>query len=186
MGKENKTAYAILGLLSHEDMAGYDIKKRIDETLSFFWNAGFGQIYPSLKQLEIGGAVTKRTTEGENRQTRIVYSITESGKKQLKEWLAAPTEKEYVKYEILLKLFFGGVLPMEDNIKKIEEFKIRNVKNKKVIDGLEKDLQKVVGNKEDNLYCMLSVLMGEKVYKAYIEWADEAIEILEKYKRDGK
>ncbi len=40
MGRENKTSYVILGLLSHEDLTGYEIKKRIDSTLNYFWSAG--------------------------------------------------------------------------------------------------------------------------------------------------
>lgn len=184
MGKENKTVYAILGLLSHEDMTGYDIKKRIDETLSFFWSAGFGQIYPALKQLEAAGAVDKRTEKGENSQHRIVYSITESGKNKLQKWLEISEEKEYVKYELLLKLFFGNLLPMENNIKKIEEFKIRSMKNRDIIFNLKENLNKDNLNKDkdvryDEVYYMLSLLLGERVYKAYVEWANEAIEFLE-------
>lgn len=180
MGKENKTVYAILGLLSHEDMTGYDIKKKIDETLSFFWSAGFGQIYPALKQLEAVGAVSKRTEKGENSQHRIVYSITESGRNKLQKWLEISAEKEYVKYEILLKLFFGDLLPVEDNIKKIEEFKIRNMKNRDIINRLKQNLNVDKDISYDEVYYSLALLLGEKVYKAYVEWASEAVEFLEK------
>jgi len=32
-----KIDMVILGLLSHEDLTGYDIKKMIDGAISFFW-----------------------------------------------------------------------------------------------------------------------------------------------------
>ena len=51
MAKERKIDMVILGLLSHEDLTGYDIKKRIDGAISFFWKGSFGNIYPALKDI---------------------------------------------------------------------------------------------------------------------------------------
>ena len=52
MAREKRINMVILGLLSHEDLTGYDMKKRIDNSISFFWNGSFGNIYPTLKELE--------------------------------------------------------------------------------------------------------------------------------------
>ena len=65
MVKENKTMYVILGLLSHTPMTGYDIKKRIDSTLKYFWGASFGSIYPALGELEKQKFVTRETLSNE-------------------------------------------------------------------------------------------------------------------------
>jgi len=48
MANEKKLDCVILGLLSHEDLTGYEIKKRIDTGLKLFWSASFGSIYPTL------------------------------------------------------------------------------------------------------------------------------------------
>lgn len=181
MAKDNKTLYVILGLLAHEEMTGYDIKKRIDSSLSFFWDAGFGQIYPSLGVLESEGLVTKRTEVSEKRPTRIVYSITESGRQKLKQWLSTPVEKESVRYEILLRLFFGKQLPLEENIKRIDEFKSRNQASYETMLQFKKELSGILSQSEDHLYIYLTVLFGEKVYKAYLDWVEEATGILEQY-----
>lgn len=180
MAKENKTLYAILGMLSHEDLTGYDIKKRIDNSIRFFWDAGFGQIYPNLKILEKDGLVTKRIEAGENRPNRIIYSITERGREELKKWLAVPVGDEQVRYEILLKLFFGSLLPVEKNIKKIEEFRDRNRANLEIMQGFKSCLRDALKESEDHLYYLLTVLLGEKIYRTHMEWADEAIELLTK------
>ena len=50
--------YAILGLLSREDMTGYDIAKIFNAELANFWNAKHSQIYPELKRLTEEGLVT--------------------------------------------------------------------------------------------------------------------------------
>lgn len=178
MAKENKTLYAILGLLNHEDMSGYDIKKRINNSLKFFWDAGFGQIYPGLKTLEQNGWVKCINKTIEGGPERITYSITEQGRSELKYWLLTPVEKEQIKYEILLKLFFGSVVSAEENIRIINEFKQRNTETLKLFELYRDQLEQVLNQKEDHIYYYLTVLFGEKVQKAYLEWADEAVGIL--------
>ncbi|NJD01393.1 MAG: PadR family transcriptional regulator [Ruminiclostridium sp.] len=179
MAKENTTVYAILGLLTHEAMSGYDIKKRIDISINKFWDIGYGQIYPTLRIMEKDGDVTKKTTTGKG-PDRIVYYITEHGRAKLTAWLSNPAGKEYVKYEILLKLFFGSLLPVEENIKKIKEFHIRSERNLKTMELFKGSLEKVLGESADHHYYLLTALFGVYVYKAYMDWADEAELLLQK------
>lgn len=178
MSKENKTRYALLGLLNHEDLTGYEIKKRIDNSLKLFWDAGFGQIYPTLKLLEKDGHLRSYSKKEDNESDKIYYSITETGKNELMDWLKRPVEKENVKYEILLKLFFGGAQSLENNINNIAEFKDRNEGTLELLQSFKSNLEQVLDGDNDHIYYYLTVLFGEKVYKAYLEWADEAILIL--------
>jgi DNA-binding PadR family transcriptional regulator len=178
--RENKTSYAILGLLSHEDMTGYDLKKRIENTLGFFWSAGYGQIYPALILLEKQGYVAKRTEDQKHRPKRIVYSMTPAGTDSLTRWLARPVEKEDVKFEILLKLFFGKLSPVGKNISIIEEFKKRNECNLNIMKAFKAQLEGILPQSEDHLYYYLTTLFGEKIYTAYLQWADEAAALLKK------
>jgi DNA-binding PadR family transcriptional regulator len=60
MSKENTTEYIVLGLLMHEDLSGYDLKKHIDQSISQFWEVGYGQLYPTLKELEQAGYISGR------------------------------------------------------------------------------------------------------------------------------
>ena len=178
MSKDNTTVYIILGLLTHENLSGYDIKKRIDSMIGDFWSAGYGQIYPTLKQIEKEGLVTKHTDETQNDRERIIYSITAAGRQNLTQWLMHPEEKEYLKYEILLKLFFGSNIPQENTLKMIENFKNRSADNLNRMQGFKANLEGVIKQSDDHLYFYLTVLFGEHIYKAYTEWADEAKELL--------
>lgn len=182
MSRDNKTIYIILGLLNHEDLTGYDIKKRIDVSISLFWDVGFGQIYPSLKLMVKEGLVTKEE-DGDNGRKRIVYSITGKGKEELRKWLGTPVEKENVKYEILLKLFFSSELPAEDNIRVIEEFRERNKGGLDMLRLFKKELSGILDKDSDHLHYYLTVLFGEKVYSAYLEWAEEAARLIREYNK---
>lgn len=174
----NKTAYAILGLLQHEPLSGYDIRKRIEGSIGRFWDAGFGQIYPALRRLSDEGLVTSETQRHEGRPDKRVYSLTEKGRLELRKWLEEPAAKEYVRYEILLKLFFGGLVGAERNIPTIKEFRRRYEVALKDLDSFEQNLRRVLDESEDHLYYLLTVRFGQHVYRAYLQWADEAIELL--------
>ena len=106
MAIEKKINCVILGLLSHEDLTGYEIKKRMDTSLKYFWGASYGSIYPTLSELVNQGLAAKRDG-AENNRNKIIYSITEEGRNYLKDWLTLPVDKDELRYETLLKLFFG-------------------------------------------------------------------------------
>ncbi|WP_025708545.1 PadR family transcriptional regulator [Paenibacillus graminis] len=178
MPKENTTVYIILGLLNHEDLSGYDIKKKIDVMISGFWEVGYGQIYPTLAKLVAEELVIKHKGTGSKGPEKNIYSITDKGRELLKEWVMLPEQKEYTKYEILLKLFFGSLVPDESNLARIEDFKERHIQNLQLIQLFKGNLERVLHTEKDHLYFYLTVLFGEHVYKAYLDWADEAKALL--------
>ncbi len=179
--KDNKTVYAILGLLHHQPLSGYDIRKRIETSIGYFWDAGFGQIYPALRKMAAEGLVTSETEKNEGRPDKKVYALTEKGGQVLREWLEEPAAREYVRYEILLKLFFGSLVPVERNIETIEDFHGRYARELATLEEYGRDLQQVLAQDPDHLYYYLTLLFGRHVYRAYLAWADEAVGLL----RDG-
>jgi DNA-binding PadR family transcriptional regulator len=110
---------AILGLLSEQELHGYELKKRLGELLSSRASISFGSLYPALSRLESQGAVKaveERTTvpsapmsgslagelaafRARVRESAIVkstgrgkkvYGITDAGRDRLVELLSAP------------------------------------------------------------------------------------------------
>jgi DNA-binding PadR family transcriptional regulator len=48
---------AILGLLKEQPLHGYELKKRLSDTLGFLWGVSYGSLYPALRRLERTGAI---------------------------------------------------------------------------------------------------------------------------------
>ncbi len=181
MAIEKRTDYVILGLLSHEPLTGYEIKKRIDKTLKFFWNASYGSIYPTLAQLEKENKVTKVETT-ESGRDKIVYSITEIGRDALKEWLRFPVEKNELRYETLLKLFFGDNTSVEISIDHINAFEERIIAELPYLKGAVKKLEKIQDCEPAHKYYLLTAKFGVKTYEAYLEWCEETKSVLKDIK----
>lgn len=180
MAQINMTAYIVLGLLAHEDSSGYDLKKKIDIMISQFWDVGYGQLYPTLKMLEKEGSITGMPTQSAKGPDRIVYTITDSGKQKLINWLSLPNEREYVRYEILLKLFFGNLSSPINTVKRVEAFQKQHEKDLQLIRLYKANLESAFQENRDHLYYYLTASFGEHIFRAYLEWADEAIEFIQK------
>lgn len=175
MAKENKARYVILGLLAHAPMTGYDIKKKIENSISHFYEISYGQIYPELARLEEQGFVSLTVGYGESGMVRKVYSLTAAGLVDLQAWIAKAVEEEKLHYDILLKLFFGRHVSMQENIEQIKAFRERSAAKLELFQSYEEELRRILGASMDHAYVLLTVRFGQKACQAYLEWADEAI-----------
>lgn len=56
-----KMDLAVLGLLSEQNLHGYELKRRLTVTLGTWSTPSYGSLYPALARLETGGAVRSLT-----------------------------------------------------------------------------------------------------------------------------
>lgn len=104
MPTTSTTHFAILGLLSIRPMSAYELVKFSNDTIGFFWNESYGNIYGKLKELEESGYIDLIQEIQKGRRKKI-YGINARGKRYLKEWLKQPTEEINIRDELLLKIF---------------------------------------------------------------------------------
>ena len=114
--------YALLGLLCHDNLSGYDLYLEFDKALSEFWSAKHSQIYPELKKLTEEGKVSYDIEISGTALEKKVYSITEAGRKDFLNWLNTfepmqPTAKDVFR----LRLFFGAELEQEARLKMLRQ-----------------------------------------------------------------
>lgn len=173
MANEKKIDRVILGLLSHEELTGYEIKKRMDTTLKYFWSASYGSIYPALNDLVNRGLATKREDK-ENKRNKLIYTITDDGRNYLKEWLTVPVEKDELRYETMLKIFFGNEQDKEQVLSHIKLFGEKIEKELPYLLKAEKVLKDCLDDDIAHKYYLLTVKFGLKTYRTYLEWCEEA------------
>ncbi|MGQ3058267.1 MAG: PadR family transcriptional regulator, partial [Nevskia sp.] len=98
-------SHAILVSLLDRAHSGYDLAKRFDQTVGFFWPVSHQQIYQELHKLAAAGRVQAETVAQSERPNRIVYQLTDAGRKLIDQWLTEATEPPAFKEELLVKLF---------------------------------------------------------------------------------
>lgn len=183
--KENtgKTKYILLGLMAHTPQTGYTIKKAIEYEYSHYWQESFGQIYPTLRQIEEEGlAEILEDHDTGNARGQKLYQITEKGRIVLKDWLNQAPEIERLRYEILVKVSFGEATNPGTILKHLEEFVKRNERNINEMEGFLEELTKLRQQGMDHTYKELTALGGKYMYTALRDWALEASQIIRERK----
>jgi DNA-binding PadR family transcriptional regulator len=113
--------YAVLGLLSREELSGYDLKRWMERPLGYFWSARHSQIYPELARLEEEGLVTHTLVEQSGKPDKKVYRITAEGLEALKEWVVEPPVSRSVRDELTLKAYSVWLADKEKAVRLFRE-----------------------------------------------------------------
>ncbi|MBM3692442.1 MAG: PadR family transcriptional regulator [Actinobacteria bacterium] len=129
---------AVLGLLKEQPLHGYELKKRLSDTLGFLWGVSYGSLYPALRRLEREGAIEVVVPAAESpgfaatgslkgdlaaarragplpakpsRRARKAYRITDAGEARFAELLLADDRYPDEEKAFALKLAFCAELP---------------------------------------------------------------------------
>ena len=180
MGKENKSRYAVLGMLSLMPMSGYDLKKYIELGTGNFWSESYGQIYPMLKQLAKEGLTTGHVEKQEGRPERHVYTLTDKGWDALRHWLAEPAEYQLARNELLLKLFFGRQIQGPVSVEHVQECRTLQIQLLQYYDGIEAHLQAQFAESPHLPYWLMTLSYGRHIARALLVWCDETLIALNK------
>lgn len=173
--KINKSRYAVMGLLSMGPMSGYDIKKKFEKIAANFWNESYGQIYPILKRLSAEGLATRTIQKQTGKPDRHIYELTEEGHKELKKWLLEPVQQHVGRHEILLKLFFGSLNKVEDNIQQVKHYQAIHENELQELQSIKKLMKDEHHDSPHLPYLLMTVRFGELVNEAYLKWSHEVI-----------
>lgn len=82
--------HAILVSLSEQSGSGYELARRFDRTIGYFWAATHQQIYRTLRSMENDGWVDVDVVEQQARPDKKVYRVTDAGRGELSRWIAEP------------------------------------------------------------------------------------------------
>jgi len=175
---KSKTVFALLGWLSASPMSGYDLKKQTERYIGNFWYGSFGQIYPLLHQMHEEELVTVREEKSKGRPAKKVYTITDSGRDMLTQWLAEPSEPDLFRSELMLKVFFGSLckpIVLQNMILALREQSNNLLSH---YDSIEEEVLKKFEGSPQHPYLKITLDRGKIIQKGYVEWADNTLKTL--------
>jgi PadR family transcriptional regulator AphA len=170
--------HAILGFLNYKPFSGYDLKKIFDATVRHFWPADQSQIYRTLGRLTEQGCIAMDKVEQSTRPDRKVYSITEAGRRELLQWLAAAPPKDPTRSAALVQVFFAGRLTDKEILAKFEAVAVMMRGVLELYDSLPQKLGKYsarIGSPREMYFWMLTLDLGKRTMRANLEWAEHII-----------
>ncbi|MFF9147578.1 PadR family transcriptional regulator [Streptomyces sp. NPDC014861] len=96
--------HAILVSLLEKPGSGYELARRFDRSIGYFWTATHQQIYRVLKRMENDGWVAAREVPQQGRPDKKEYSVADLGHAALSSWLHEPIEPESVRHDLAVKI----------------------------------------------------------------------------------
>lgn len=182
--REKSTGFVVLGILAiGGDLSGYEIRQWVQQAIGFFWSESFGQIYPELRRLSAAKLIKALGDEGARGAKR--YRITAAGRDELRRWLQRAPHAERQRNELLLKLFFGAAAGASSARTFLSEAVRAQEKRVGAIQAAE---ELVIGEDRasDNLvYSLITILSGQFVYAARLEWARASLALLDAHENGG-
>lgn len=82
--------HAILVSLCEQASSGYELARRFDRSIGYFWSATHQQIYRTLRIMEDNDWVHVRAVEQHGRPDKKEYSVAPAGRAELARWIAEP------------------------------------------------------------------------------------------------
>ena len=162
----------MLGLLSSGEQSGYDLKKRADSSVGYFWAPAKSRIYAILPRLVDAGLVRRRDVRQQGRPDKQLYRLTAEGRRALASWIADhPLTPGGDTNLLLLKLFFGNLVGPEPLLEEVRA-------HRREVERFRAELQAIDAEPPRDAaadrYPRLTRLYGLEWADAVIGWAKAA------------
>ncbi|MGB3635010.1 MAG: PadR family transcriptional regulator [Rubrobacteraceae bacterium] len=175
MNRSSQTRLAVLGMIAVDPSSGYAVRESISRTIGHFWNASFGQIYPTLADLERDGFIEVVDRDGRKK----VFGITEAGLDELRSLLSEPVAQTPLRDATLLRLFYGRFLGDESCLRLIGATALAAEQQLASFDKLEETLKSDYVDHPDLPFWLLTLRSGQLAAQAKRQWAREAEQLLQ-------
>ena len=160
---------AILGLLKERSMHGYQLSKRLTDSLGGFWRVSYGSLYPSLKRLERQGAVEQIFDRQEVGRRKNVYRITEKGEALFKELLEeSGPESSGEDNRFRVRMAFFKYLSPETRIRLLE-------RRRAFLEERLSTIQTSLATRSGDMYTMSLMQHGRESTEQDIAWLNGLI-----------
>ena len=172
-------SYAILAALITQPCSGYDLVKRFNKSVACFWSASHQQIYKALAKLEEEDLVSSEKIEQENRPNKKLYTVTDSGRQHLQQWIGqAQTELPPLKSDLLIKLSVGHIVPSDTLLDTLEAAHQQHKNKLKEYQAIAKQFAQVPQLSREQQFQYMALRAGIRQQLAWIAWCEESMAFL--------
>jgi DNA-binding PadR family transcriptional regulator len=174
--------HAILGMLSHKPMSGYDIRKVFQENPFLHWAGNNNQTYKALSELAGDGLTEIETVHQEGSPSKKVCHITSNGLKELAAWAATPSDDTWIRAPFLEKLAWTGQLRRKELLSLMEDYEAQ-VKGRIHIERSKKGqrlFQPEEGSRDHAMWELIHQRV-EQMLESELEWISEAKKLADAY-----
>ncbi|MCB1973453.1 MAG: PadR family transcriptional regulator [Burkholderiaceae bacterium] len=107
-------AHAVLTSLLEKPSSGYDLARRFDKSIGYFWHATHQQIYRELARMERAGWIESSIPADAGKTRKKEYRVLPAGRTELARWAVQSAPPAELRDEFMVKLRADAVLSEVD------------------------------------------------------------------------
>jgi DNA-binding PadR family transcriptional regulator len=97
-------SHALITSLLEKSSSGYDLARRFDKSIGFFWHATHQQIYRELGRMELAGWIESSSAPDAGKTRKRIYRVLPQGQVELLRWAAEPSAPMDLRDEFMVRL----------------------------------------------------------------------------------
>lgn len=171
--------HAILVSLEERSGSGYELARRFEKSIGFFWAASHQQIYRTLKRMVDHGWVSCEEVPQEGRPDKKVYRASDGGRAELRRWLAELGEPGVMRNELALKVRGAALGDIDAVLTEIARHRDSHAQRLDVYRAIEKrdfpDPGRLTGQP---LHQYLVLRGGIRAQEGLVDWCEELLAAL--------
>lgn len=172
--------HAILVSLTERAGSGYELTRRFDKSIGFFWRATHQQIYRVLKRMLDDGWITVEHVAQDGKPDKKVYSVGAGGRAELARWLAEPGEPVELRTDLAVKIrgaAYGDPGAVLAEVRRHREVHAGRLAAYLAIEAA--DFPERARHTGSALHQYLVLRGGIAAETAFIAWCDEVLDAME-------
>lgn len=171
--------HAILVSLTELSGSGYELARRFDKSIGFFWSATHQQIYRVLGRMDSAGWIVGAAVVQDGRPDKKVYSVSDEGRAELDRWIAQPTDPSRLRDELAVKIrgaAHGDLGALASEVRRHRSVHVERLELYRLIE--KRDFPSPADLTGTALHQYLVLRGGIRVEEGFAEWCDEVLERL--------
>ena len=97
-------SHALMTSLLEKSSSGYDLARRFDKSIGYFWRATHQQIYRELARMEKAGWISSEAAPDGGRTRKKIYQVLDAGRTELERWAREPAPLVDMRDEFMVRL----------------------------------------------------------------------------------
>ena len=167
--------HALLTSLLEKSSSGYELARRFERSIGYFWKATHQQIYRELGRMEAQGWIAANSADEAPQSRKKVYRVLDAGRQALRDWAAEPSDPAELREDLMIKLRAEAVigpLGLEHEVERRHALHRDRLAEYQAIEA--RDFSHRPLTREDTLRHLI-LKCGIRLEEAQIAWSVEAL-----------
>lgn len=179
-------AHVLLTSLLERPSTGFELARRFDRSMGFFWNATHQQIYRELNNMLKKGWVSTLENEMDNGRKKT-YQVEQLGRIELASWMTQQSEPAQLRDDLMVRLRAEAQLSNNQILPELlRHLGLHQEKLKLYQSIYDKDFKDSDDLNDRVLYIHKMILeLGITMESEWIKWLEQVIPQLKRFAQDN-